>query len=208
MSGKVAHDIERLLDSVRMQLEFAAECSRSTRTRKQLASVMSEVVRIDNILRDSLGFSHPSVEPRREEIDVQQLLLRTSAELEDRARARDVVVSTEGPPLLANVDPRRLGEALFNLMANAVGACAHGAQVEVQATREATGVTIVIRDGSDGMSRRTRVRVGTPYFTMQEQAMGLGVRLARSVAREHGGSLKFESDPGGGMRARLWLPGA
>ncbi|MBJ6761785.1 HAMP domain-containing histidine kinase [Myxococcaceae bacterium JPH2] len=170
VGGQAAQDIENLLVTVRVMLDLAAEGSRSSCARLRLGGVMFEVTRLEDILRDSLGFSRPWVEPRREEVDVQRLLLQTSAEVETRARARDVVVSTEGPPLLANVDPHRLGEALFNVMANAVGACAHGAVVGVQAIREADGVSILIRDGGDDTSPRVRARAGTPSFTMQEQA--------------------------------------
>ncbi|AGC47499.1 multi-sensor signal transduction histidine kinase [Myxococcus stipitatus DSM 14675] len=205
---KVARDIENRLASVRTYVEVAAETSRSSRVRQRLSMVMREVTQLDDILRNSLGLSRPKMEPRRENIDIQQLLLRTSMELESRARARDVVVSTNGPPLLANVDPRRLEEALFNLLANAVGACAHGAEIEAHANREADGVSILIGDGGHDMPPRLGGRASTPFFTMQEQATGLGVTLARSVAREHGGSLTFERAPGRGMRAKLWLPGA
>ncbi|QSQ13655.1 sensor histidine kinase [Myxococcus landrumensis] len=205
---KVARDIENQMASVRSRVQFAAETSRSSRVRQHLSMVMREVTCLDDILWDSLSLSRPKVEPRRENVDIQRLLLQTSMTLEARARERDVVVSTDGPPLLANVDPKRLEEALFNLLANAVGACAPGAEIETHATREANGVSILIGDGGHDMPPRLGGRVSTPFFTLQEQATGLGVTMARSVAREHGGALTFERNPGRGMRAKLLLPGA
>jgi signal transduction histidine kinase len=109
---------------------------------------------------------------------------------------------------VARVDPRRLKEALFNLMANALEACASGARVEAKAERRQEAVHIIVRDTGRGMSPETLARVGTPFFTTREQGTGLGVTLARGVAQQHGGTLTFESEVGQGTVATLLLPGA
>ena len=148
------------------------------------------------------------MELRREQVDVSQLLTGTAAVLEARARAQGVVLEVSSEPLVASVDPRRLKEALFNLMANALEACAPGARVEARAERREDAVHLIVKDTGRGMSPETLARVGTPFFTTREQGTGLGVTLARSVALQHGGTLTFESEPGRGTVATLLLPGA
>jgi signal transduction histidine kinase len=49
-------------------------------------------------------------------------------------------------------------------------------------------------------------RLGTPYFTTREDGTGLGVVLARAVIALHGGSLRYESEPGKGTTVRATLP--
>jgi signal transduction histidine kinase len=208
LGAKVAHEIKNPLASVRALVELVAQGASEERARRRLGVVLGEVERIEGILRDYLGFSRPLVELRREEVDVSRLLADTAAVLEGRARAQAVALEVHREPLAASVDPRRLKEALFNLMANALEACAAGARVEARAEPREGGVLILVRDTGRGMSPETLARVGTPFFTTREQGTGLGVTLARAVATQHGGTLTFESEPGRGTVAMLWLPGA
>jgi signal transduction histidine kinase len=208
LGAKVAHEIKNPLASVRALVELVAQGSSDERTRKRLEVVLGEVERMEGILRDYLGFSRPLVELRREEVDVSRLLADTAAVLEARARTQGVVLAVSGEPLVARVDPRRLKEALFNLMANALEACEPGARVEARAERREGTVHLVVRDTGRGMSPETLTRVGTAFFTTREQGTGLGVTLARGVAQQHGGTLTFESEVGRGTVATLRLPEA
>jgi signal transduction histidine kinase len=205
LGAKVAHEIKNPLASVRALVELVAQGGVDERARKRLEVVLGEVGRIDGILRDYLGFSRPVVELRREDVDVSRLLSETAAVLEARARERGVTLEVMAEPLRARVDPRRLKEALFNLMANSLEACEAGGRVEARAERREGGVSIIVRDTGRGMSPETLARVGTPFFTTREQGTGLGVTLARAVAVQHGGGLTFESEPGRGTVATLRL---
>jgi signal transduction histidine kinase len=205
LGAKVSHEIKNPLASVRALVELVAQGGVDERSRKRLEVVLGEVSRIDGILRDYLGFSRPVVELRREDVDVSRLLAETAAVLEARARERGVTLEVVAEPLQARVDPRRLKEALFNLMANALEACEAGGRVEARAERHEGGVSIFVRDTGRGMSPETLARVGTPFFTTREQGTGLGVTLARAVAVQHGGGLTFESEPGRGTVATLRL---
>lgn len=55
---------------------------------------------------------------------------------------------------------------------------------------------IVVRDTGRGMEPETLRRLGPPCFTTREGGTGLGVALARSAFALHGGSLRYESEPG------------
>ena len=208
LGAKVAHEIKNPLASVRALVELVAQGGTDERARKRLEVVLGEVERIEGILQDYLGFSRPLEALRREEVDVSRLLSDTAAVLEARARARGVTLEVAAEPLRARVDPRRLKEALFNLMANALEACEAGGRVEARAGRQEGAVSITVRDTGRGMSPETLARVGTPFFTTREQGTGLGVTLARAVAAQHGGALTFESEEGRGTVATLRLSDA
>jgi signal transduction histidine kinase len=123
------------------------------------------------------------------------------------ARADDARVRlySEGDATVL-ADPRRLKEALLNLVANAIEATPPGGEVavEVRPAREET--EIVIRDTGRGMAAETLRRIGTPFFTTRDDGTGLGVVLARSMIAQHGGSLRYESAPGKGTSVRVTLP--
>jgi signal transduction histidine kinase len=56
------------------------------------------------------------------------------------------------------------------------------------------------------MPAETLTRIGTPFFTTRDEGTGLGVVLARSVVAQHGGALRYESEPGKGTRVSVTLP--
>jgi two-component system, NtrC family, sensor histidine kinase HydH len=103
-------------------------------------------------------------------------------------------------------DPRRLEEALLNLVANAIEATPPGGEVAVEVRPYGGQAEILVRDTGSGMLPDTLRRLGTPFFTTRDDGTGLGVVLARSVIALHGGSLRYESEPGKGTTVRATLP--
>ena len=103
-------------------------------------------------------------------------------------------------------DPRRIKEALINLIANAIEASSRGGLVEVVITHEAKRVGIAVRDAGRGMAPEVLARIGTPFFTTRDDGTGLGVVLARAAFEQHGGSLEYNSAVGEGTIVQGWLP--
>jgi signal transduction histidine kinase len=124
-----------------------------------------------------------------------------------RADAAGVRLYAQGDDSI-EADPRRLREALLNLVANAIEATPSGGFVDVEVRRAAGEAEIVIRDTGRGMPAETLRRIGTPFFTTRDDGTGLGIVLARSVIAQHGGSLTYESEPGKGTRVLVAIPRA
>ena len=111
------------------------------------------------------------------------------------------------PQVLGNA--ARLGQVVVNLVLNACQAL----QSDDQAIEITTGmaderVFIRVRDEGAGMSAEHLANIRTLFFTTKraEGGTGLGVPVSDRIATEHGGELTFESQPGRGMTATLWLP--
>ena len=162
---------------------------------------------MQEILQNHLSFTRPlqAVTPRR--VELGPLVSDTLSTLSARADAAGVRLYAQGDAFV-EADPRRLREALLNLVANAIEATAVGGLVEVEVRPEADEAEILIRDTGRGMPPETLRRIGTPFFTTREEGTGLGVVLARSVIVQHGGSLRYDSEPGKGTRVRIALPRA
>jgi signal transduction histidine kinase len=70
------------------------------------------------------------------------------------------------------------------------------------------GLEILIEDDGVGIPSHLLSRVQEPFFTTKEQGSGLGLAICRSAIWEMGGKLHLASEPGGGTRVRVLLPGA
>jgi two-component system, cell cycle sensor histidine kinase PleC len=118
----------------------------------------------------------------------------------------------DGLPDLA-VDARRIRQILLNLLANAHKFTAERGQILVIAQRIRDGsVTIAVADTGCGMDAEQMKVAMTPFgqvqshFTRTQEGTGLGLPIARGLARQHGGDLTLESEPGAGTTAVLTLP--
>ena len=138
-------------------------------------------------------------------VDLGPLVSDALLVLSARAEEARVRLCARGDATIG-ADPRRLKEALLNLVANAIEATAPGGEVVVEVGHAGDEAVIVIRDSGRGMPPETLRRLGTPFFTTREEGSGLGVMLARSVVAQHGGTLRYESEPGNGTRVRVALP--
>jgi signal transduction histidine kinase len=170
--------------------------------------VEREVTRMQEILQNYLSFTRPLQAARPRRVALGPLVSDTLIVLSARADEARVRLYAVGDATL-DADPGRLKEALMNLVANAIEATPPGGEVVVEvrpAGDSAESAEIVIRDTGRGMPAETLTRIGTPFFTTREDGTGLGVVLARSVIAQHGGSLRYDSEPGKGTSVSVTLP--
>lgn len=205
MGAQVAHEIKNPLTAIKGLSDLLAESAERPDDRKKLEVMSGEVARIERILQDYLSFSRPLGEIAREGVDVAEALRSFEGLLGHRAERAGVRLDLAGASLVARVDARRVKEAVLNLVLNALDATARGGTVRVSWARAEGAVEVTVEDTGRGMSEAVVRRAGEAFFTTREGGTGLGVRLARRVAEEHGGSLVFESEAGKGTRARLTL---
>jgi len=103
---------------------------------------------------------------------------------------------------------RAVCQAVSILVDNALDASPDATAVELCVYQRDGRVAFEVRDHGTGMSQDVIRRAGEPFFTTKPpgEGMGLGLFLARIIAEKFGGSLKLESEPGNGTRARIELP--
>ncbi len=104
-----------------------------------------------------------------------------------------------------HVDPDRLALALDNLLANAREADP-GGSLTLELLRKGRTWHITVGDRGGGVPSESRERLFEPFFTTKEKGSGIGLALARSVARGAGGDLAYAPRPGGGSLFTLSLP--
>jgi signal transduction histidine kinase len=125
--------------------------------------------------------------------------------MDARAATAGVRLQRRGDAVI-EADPRRLKDALFNLIGNAVEATPEGGKVDVEIEEVERSARIAVRDSGRGMPPEVLDRIGTPFFTTRDEGTGLGVVVARATFAQHGGSLVYSSEPGRGTTALGILP--
>jgi two-component system, NtrC family, sensor histidine kinase HydH len=206
MGLKVAHELKNPLTALKALVQLGLRNPAEGPSHDRLALLEREVTRMQEILRSYLSSGRPLEELAPARVHLGPLVSDTLRVLSARAQAARVRLSSRGDALVEG-DPRRLEEALLNLVANAIEATPPGGEVVVEVRPGADRIEIVVRDTGCGIAPETLRRLGTPFFTTREEGTGLGVALARSVIARHGGSLRYESEPGKGTTVTAKLPG-
>jgi len=160
---------------------------------------------MESILKEYLSFSRPleSLQPRR--MALGALADEVLSLMDARAASAGIALRRRGDAII-EADPRRLKDALFNLVGNAVEATSEGGKVEVEIDEIERSARILVRDSGRGMPPEVLDRIGTPFFTTRDEGTGLGVVVARAAFAQHGGSLVYSSELGRGTTAVGTLP--
>jgi signal transduction histidine kinase len=206
VGAKVAHELKNPLASIKGLCQLVARTPESARTQERLTVVASEISRMETILNEYLSFSRPLEDIRPEAIDLNVLARDVLDVLDGRAVGAGVSLALEGSAPTVQGDPRRLKEALINLVSNAIEATPSGGSVALRVRGTTAGVQLDVQDSGRGISPEDLERLGTSFFTTRTNGTGLGVVLAQGVITQHGGSLAYASAVGKGTTATIKLP--
>jgi|SRR5579859_736591 len=110
-------------------------------------------------------------------------------------------------------DSRQIGQALTNLLKNAVEATLPSeespepretkGQVSVKLFESQGSWTIAVEDNGRGLPEQMRDRLTEPYVTTRAKGTGLGLAIVKKIMEDHGGELILEDREGGGARVSL-----
>jgi PAS domain S-box-containing protein len=199
-----AHEIKNPLNGLsiaiqRLNKEFPSEDEEYSR----LTTVIQKEIRILNkTLNDFLSLARPKMKSKK---DVSVVAVLNDALILIQEQARDgqfLLQTTIESDYILKGDPDAIKRALFNILLNAVDAVSgltdRKAEISVTTKVQEGLYHIEIRDNGIGLDEEDRVRVFKPYFTTKKKGTGLGLYIAQQIIREHGGSIKINSQKGQG----------
>lgn len=207
VGSKVAHELKNPLASVKGLVQLLARGGGDARTRERLEVVQSEIARMETILAEYLSFSRPLEDLKPQPVDLAAVAADAVAVVSGRVEQARLTVELDAQRADITADPRRLKEALLNILANAIEATPAGGTIHV-ATRPTSeaGAVIDVIDSGRGIKAEDLDRLGTSFFTTRDSGTGLGVVLAQAVVGQHGGTIHYRSAPGRGTRVTITLP--
>jgi two-component system, NtrC family, sensor histidine kinase HydH len=207
LSGELAHELKNPLANMK---GLAVLVGRDVQGKgvERLEGLQHEVSRMEEILQGFLTFSRPLSPLNAENVDLRELCESALALHEGVAQSKDVSPELRAlAPVSISCDPRKVRQILINLMQNALEASPAGASVEVVvAPAPDGGARVEVSDRGPGIPEAVRAHLFEPGATTKERGTGLGLALARGLARQHGGELSLVNRDGGGCTATLTLP--
>ncbi|MBO6808431.1 ATP-binding protein [Thalassospira sp.] len=204
MLAAISHDLRTPITSLRLRAEFVED----PENRARIIETLDEM---EQMVEAAMTFARE--ETANEETRKIDLTALVESAVEDLAETgRPITFIGEGAPRVYPCRPLSIKRAFGNLVANALN---FGDMVEV-AVRDADdgGLWIEIADDGPGIPVEQREQVFEPFFRIEESrnrdtgGIGLGIAIARTAIRAHGGEIYLEESQKGGLLARIYLPPA
>lgn len=206
LSAEIAHELKNPLASVKGLSQLLARDA-TGKDQERLVVLRREVDRMQEILESFLTYSRPLLPLAAEEVVLGDVARHVLALHEGVARERQVTLALdEERPVSVRADARKLTQVLVNLVQNALDASVEGGAVELVVRPDGGGARVEVRDRGPGVPEGERERVFDAGVTTKATGHGLGLTVARAIARQHGGELALSGRVGGGAVAVLTLP--
>lgn len=195
----VGHDLRTPLTAMRINLEFVADDELREGLMRNLEELQALTEQVLAAARGTGG-----EKPRQ--VDLSALVESLVTDLDELGEPVSWAAHAPAP---ISCRPNEIKRAVRNLVENAV---AYGHKAEVRISDTGDGYDVLVEDQGPGIPESDRQRVFEPFVRLEGSrneftgGTGLGLTLVKAIAEGHGGAVRLESRPGGGLRARMHLP--
>ena len=213
-AAAAAHQLRTPLTGLRGHLEMI---NREPAVRGRLDDVLDDVDRMVTLCRRMLLWTKvsegagPSARADWTTVDVRELChdLTVGARSTARRAGVQLVFEANEASMPLPGSATLLGEAIHNLIDNAIRHTPRGGKVRVRVERGSAGIDVVVHDDGPGVPVDAEDRLFRHFERAHgktDGGFGLGLPIARGIVRSHGGDLRLERPATGGAAFRIHLP--
>ena len=200
MLAAISHDLRTPITTLRLRAEFIEDP-------EVRAKVLETLDEMQAMAEATLAFvREDAAREDTRQVDLAALIQSLCDDLADAGKAVSVV---EAPKLPYACRPLAMKRALTNVIENAV---AYGQRAQVTLLDRREGPEIRIEDDGPGIPEEQMAQVFEPFVRLEASrsretgGVGLGLAIARSIVRGHGGDITLANRPEGGLRVTVRLP--
>lgn len=218
--SNVSHELKTPLTSIRMFAEMLAEgrVQDENKRRHFLGIITAETARLTRLINNVLDFARLERGEKKYQFapcDLAGLARETAESYRPHLEANGFNLKIHLPEAGATVNGDRdaLAQVLVNLLSNAEKYSGDAKEIEVQLEDFGDAFELRVLDRGPGVPRGCEERIFEQFYRAHDslasgvQGSGLGLTLARQIARAHGGEVSYEGRRGGGSCFVLRLPG-
>ncbi len=213
--ANASHQLRNPIAAIQSQAEAAAKAKSEDELRRRVEGIAEAARRSGRLTNQllSLTRTRSQAEEPKKPFDLAAETAEILRSHSPRGLRRDMEISFEAPETPVEITGNRLmlGEAISNLIDNAIRYGRDGGRLEVGVHPHADKVVVVVEDDGPGVPPADAERIFDRFIRLTEEVpegCGLGLAIAREVAQAHDGNIHFSNGRlGKGSRFELQLPG-
>jgi signal transduction histidine kinase len=200
MLAAISHDLRSPITRLRLRAEMLP-------TDETRARMLADLAEMEAMVTSTLDFARGETDDEASQaID----LAATLAAICDNASDMGLPAEFDWPGrLVCACRPLAMKRALANLVENAAR---YGGRAMVSACRASRDIVVTVEDQGPGIPEAQQESVFTPFFRLEGSrnrktgGIGLGLTVARTIIRSHGGDVRLENRKEGGLRVTVTIP--
>ncbi len=214
----ISHEIRSPLARIQTDAEILADKELGKEEQKlQLQGICEEVQHIDQLMEDLLMLSridNNQLKMDRFPCSIEEVMgreaSRFSLQMEEKAVALQKNMQAALPKI--NMDQKRIGQVVSNLLMNAIRYTPAGGTIEIGVQAEGSMIRAWVRDSGQGIPKEDLPYIFDRFYRVDKSrsratgGTGLGLAIARRFVEAHGGRIYAESEAGKGTRITFTLP--
>ena len=199
MLAGVSHDLRTPLTRMKLQIAMLEK-------NPEIQELSSDVAAMESMIEGYLNFARGEGTEERQLVNASDLLEEVTRDAGRNGAAVELTIHDEVELPLARNAMRR---CLTNLLENAKR---HGDHVALTAQRNGRVLEMFVDDDGPGIPENMREDVFRPFFRLDQSrntetgGTGLGLSIAQDIVSGHGGEIRLEDSPLGGLRVALRIP--
>ena len=199
MLSGVSHDLRTPLTRMKLALEMKFD-------QNFIHDLKEDITEMERMLAAYLAFARGEGDEILSLADLSAILSDVVTSARRNGIAIDLHIESS---IQVALRPRTFKRCLTNLVENAGR---YADNVSIRVGQRGQIIEIIIDDDGPGIPEKFRGDAFKPFYRLENSrnpetgGVGLGLSIARDIARGHGGDVFLSESPGGGLRARLTLP--
>jgi signal transduction histidine kinase len=207
LAAGMAHEIRNPLNSISLFTQLLGQGTEEPENRDYLSKILKEVDRIDGIIRKLVNAANRSrlvvADVRLDQV-VQDALEIFAPQIE--ARQIQVVFSCPEAPAPIKADRTELEQVFTNLLMNAVEELSQKGQLSISITSPEGLIAVRVSDNGGGIAVKHLDTIFNPFFSTKSRGTGIGLPVARRIARLYHGDVRVEQTSEAGTTFLVTIP--
>lgn len=204
----IAHEIRNPLANISSLAQFMAKSKTlDDKAKERLDYILININLANKIIKDLLQFASPD-DINFKEGNINKVLTELYESVKSRCEDKNIKLEVSLEPSIPKfeINEEKLYSAILNFITNSIDAVPEGGTVEIKSGIEEDNVEVTVTDTGSGIPVENLDKIFEPFFTTKDEGTGLGMGLAYSIVKSHGGDIKITSEINKGTIVKIILP--
>lgn len=208
MANFIIQDIKKPILTIKQYVEHVKKKNITPDIRMVLDMLMEQADSIADLVTTTISYSEGKTLLQTHQLSINKTLDEIISMLAEFTESKNVKVFKKyDEDVLLNLDKKELYQCMLQITKNACDAMGNGGNIYYTTKRNEDFLEISIKDNGLGIPESIKDRIFEPFMSQgKKQGVGLGLSIAEKIVKDHGGSIRVESDLGEGADFIISLP--